>query len=215
MNDEKYVYIQDVKEKKSTARSARNKRTHNGKGGRVKLPSDYMTKKELKAMSGEVKSYRLNEPMPWAEFKAMPDDIRVTYIKLIREKYHAPDSHICKMMGTNTCSFSQEMNRLGIPAPRRHGEKWDKEGFYAWCGGVEVPPHQAIAGCIEMPPSQTITVKLPETLHIGDLSLTRTEAVRPLRGTLDYEGTVEDIFFAVNKIVGNGNIRMTISWEAV
>ena len=43
MTDEKYTYIQDVRDKKVTARSARSKRTHNGKGGSVKFPSDYMT----------------------------------------------------------------------------------------------------------------------------------------------------------------------------
>lgn len=136
MNDEKYVYIQDMKSKKFTARSARNKRTHNGKGGSVKLPSDYMTQKEIKAMNGEVKSYRLNEPMTWKEFKAMPDDIKVSYISLLRQKYNVPDRHICKMMGTNACSFSQEMNRLGIPSTRKSSEKWDTDGFYAWCAPV-------------------------------------------------------------------------------
>ena len=35
-------------------------------------------------MSGECKSYRLNSPMSWDEFKAMPDDIKITYIKLLR-----------------------------------------------------------------------------------------------------------------------------------
>lgn len=202
MTDEKYSYIQDVKDKKFTARSARNKRTHNGKGGRVKFPSDYMTQKEIKAMSGEVKSYRLNKPMSWSEFKAMPDDIKVSYINLIRQKYNAPDSHICKMMGTNTCSFSQEMHRLGIPSTRKSSKKWDKEGFYAWV--VAMPK--------EEPAEET---QIPEFKPLEDLSVLRKEPVRPIRGTLDYEGTVEDIFFALNKIVGNGNVRMTISWEAV
>ena len=90
MTDEKYSYIQDVKDKKVTARSARNKRTHNGKGGSVKFPSDYMTKKEIKAMSGEVKSYRLNKPMTWQEFKAMPHDVQYGYIKLLKSKYSVP-----------------------------------------------------------------------------------------------------------------------------
>ena len=36
-------------------------------------------------------------------------------------------------MGTNACSFSQEMNRLGIPSTRKPSEKWDTDGFYAWC----------------------------------------------------------------------------------
>lgn len=202
MTDEKYSYIQDVKDKKITARSARNKRTHNGKGGSVKLPSDYMTKKEIKAMSGEVKSYRLNEPMNWKEFKAMPDDIKVSYINLIRQKWNAPDSHIGKMMGTNVCSFSQEMHRLGIPSTRHSSEKWDKEGFYAWANGVPVQKEEPVVEAVE-----EFVFTLPEWLL--------REPAAPLRGTLDYEGTAEDIFSALNKIVGKGNVRMTISWEAV
>ena len=47
MKDEEYLFRQDSRDKALTARSARHKRTHCGKGGRVKLPSDYMTKKEL------------------------------------------------------------------------------------------------------------------------------------------------------------------------
>ena len=204
MTDEKYTYIQDVKDKKITARSARNKRTHNGKGGSVKLPSDYMTQKEIKAMSGDVKVYRLNKPMKWDEFKAMPDEHKESYIKLLRQKWNAPDKHISKMMGTNTCSFSQEMHRLGIPATRKSNEKWDTEGFYAWVGGS-----------VEEKIPETATMPVPEFRPLEDLTLIRKETARPTGGTLNYEGTAEDIFFAFIKIVGDGNVRMTISWEAV
>ena len=41
MNDEKYVFITDCADKKRTARGIHNKRTHNGKGGKVLFPSDY------------------------------------------------------------------------------------------------------------------------------------------------------------------------------
>ena len=80
MDDEKFVFYEDVREKKTISRGSRYKRTHAGKGGRVKLPSDYLSNKELKAMNGEVKSYHLNSPMLWSEFKSMPDDIQVLYI---------------------------------------------------------------------------------------------------------------------------------------
>lgn len=43
MKDETYVFISDVKEKGSVARSARNARSHCGKGGRVRLPSDNLS----------------------------------------------------------------------------------------------------------------------------------------------------------------------------
>lgn len=67
MRDERYVFVSDVKERKSAARSARNRRTHNGKGGRVILPHDHVTRKEWESMNGEVKTYKLNEPMSYAD----------------------------------------------------------------------------------------------------------------------------------------------------
>jgi hypothetical protein len=140
MKDETFVFIQDVKEKGQTARSARSKRTHNGKGGRVKFPSDYMTKKEILKMNGEVKSYRLNSPMTWDEFNAMPDDIKISYIKLIREKFGVPDSHIGTMLGIRQNRISKETIRLGINGGRGSGKvKWNKDAWLAWCNGVSVP----------------------------------------------------------------------------
>lgn len=51
MKDETYLFHSDCRDKKNVARSARNKRTHNGKSGGVKFPSDYMTKKEVGLMT--------------------------------------------------------------------------------------------------------------------------------------------------------------------
>jgi hypothetical protein len=142
MKDETYVFISDVKEKGSIGRSARHRKTHAGKGGRVRLPSDNLSKKELKKMSGECKSYRLNEPMAWKEFKAMPDDIKVTYIKLLRQKFNPPVTHISKMMGVTEACVRRELERLNLTDGKtRSGRmKWDKEGFWAWVHGVDQLP---------------------------------------------------------------------------
>lgn len=91
-------------------------------------------------MSGECKSFRLNDPMPWAEFKSMPDDIKVTYIKLLQGKWKVPISHIGKMMGVSQTRIQQETARLGIVLGKGvHKQTWDKEGFYAWVNGVPTP----------------------------------------------------------------------------
>lgn len=95
MTDEKFLFVTDCADKKRTARGVNNKRTHTGKGGKVRFPSDNLTRKELNAMNGEVVSYKLNEPMTWAEFKALPDDIKKTYIKLLREKLLSKEE-LCK-----------------------------------------------------------------------------------------------------------------------
>lgn len=108
-------------------------------------------------MNGECKSFRLNDPMDWNEFKSMPDDIKITYIKLLRQKYNVPDAHIYKMMGTNVCSFSKEMNRLGLAVGKRSAATpWDKEGFYAWWHGVDVLPTPVAEDPFEEPAEDPI-----------------------------------------------------------
>ena len=79
MSDEKYELMQDTRDKAITARSARSTRTHCGKGGAVKFPSDNLTKKEREAMNGKCETYRMNDPMTWEQFKAMPDDLKVCW----------------------------------------------------------------------------------------------------------------------------------------
>ena len=136
MEDEKYVFFQDVREKKVTGYSARKQRSHCGKGGRVKLPSDYLTKKELKNMSGECRSYRMNSPMKWQEFKAMPKDLQIAYIKAIKEKYDPPIVAIAKMMGCERANLSRYLTSLGFEKGERGHHPWDKMGFAEWCFGV-------------------------------------------------------------------------------
>ena len=93
-------------------------------------------------MNGEVKSYRLNDPMSWAEFKSMPDDLKVVYIQALRKKYKVPDTHIRQMMGIGKDMFIREMARLNLSLGRTvpPRAKWDKEGFYAWANGVDMLP---------------------------------------------------------------------------
>ena len=38
------------------------------------LPSDNLTAKQRREKNGEVKSYNITRPMPWPEFKALPED---------------------------------------------------------------------------------------------------------------------------------------------
>lgn len=136
MEDEKYVFFQDVREKKVTGYSARKQKKHCGKGGRVKLPSDYLTKKELKKMSGECKTYRMNSPMKWHEFKAMPKDLQIAYIKAIKEKYNPPVAAIARMMDADRANLSRQLLTLGFEKQKPGHCSWDKMGFAEWCYGA-------------------------------------------------------------------------------
>lgn len=126
MTDERYTFVEDVREKKRTARGYHNKVR---KGGAVKMPSDFMTRKEKRALNGEVKEYNLNKPMDWAEFKAMPDDLKIAYILRLRDNYGGTAREISRMLGVSTATFGRMMAELGIKFPHnitmRQRKAWD------------------------------------------------------------------------------------------
>lgn len=214
MTDEKFVYTQDVRDKKITARSARHKRTHNGKGGAVKLPSDYMTNKEIKAMSGEVRSYRLNEPMNWQEFSSMPDDIKVSYIKLLRAKFNVPGTKIGEMLGVCQSHIAKELVRLGLNEGKsRSGRtKWDKEGWLAFVNGVfvqadedAVPDEVVVEAVTEVEEAEPITDATEQTAV--------SEKFIPCCGDMVFVGTADAALKTVAVLLGGANVRINIALE--
>ena len=209
MTDEKYVFVSDVIDKKQTARSARSRRTHTGKGGRAKLPSDYMTKKELEAMNGECKTYRLNSPMKWFEFKAMPDDIKISYIKLIREKYGATDSAIADMLGIHKVTFCNERKRIGMEATCKGGNPgYDKEGFRAWVNGVPAQKKEQ-----EVP--QEVQVEVPQAEEQSTVAQVECCRMVPNSGNMVFEGKVEEILKTVSVLLGGANAQISITWDVL
>ena len=159
-SDEAWDMISDSIDKKKTARSASSTRTHCGKRGAVKFPSDYMSRKELKAMNGEVETYRMNSPMSWEEFTKMPIDLQRTYIKHLREKFNAPDQYVAEMFGKTHSAFIDHLFRLKMSTDKwMEGNTWDREGFMAWRLGIDVG---------ETEPVPVVNNKEDETMDILD-----------------------------------------------
>ena len=237
MNDIEYEFVQDSIEKKGTARSARNARTHCGKSGAVKLPSDYLTKKEIKAMSGEVIQYAsLKKPMSWEDFKKLPNDLKAAYIKWIREKFNAPDNCIADMFGVKKNTFSTYMVDLKLnKGPGNAKKNWEKEKFYAWVHGID---ENAVEGTAEVECEEVLPASVPVAEQQPDIS---TEAsyhpryyaytdgtellskptvihVIPKSGSMSFEHNhVDDILQTVRALLDGAGVKIncTISWEVV
>lgn len=237
MTDEKYMYVQDCKDKKITARSARNKRTHNGKGGRVKFPSDYLTKKELKAMNGECKSYRLNSPMSWKEFKELPDDLKIVYIKALREKYKVPDGELAKAMDVTRVTLGKCIRNLklglgkGAGAENRlwYGSEYER-AFWNWWSGVKEEPEEIpveepviVDDLIAVNDEPEIVTNIEEETEsaapVEEKNNTEccgeTKVLAPVAGRLSFEGDINDILRTVHTVIGDCEVRLTVSWDVV
>jgi hypothetical protein len=114
MSDEKYEYFQDTKDKAFTARSARNKKGHTGKGGGMKTASDFMSKKQLDSLNGECKTYKLGAPMSWGVFCEMPDDLKAMYIKSLRKKFNVPDFELATAMDVDIQIFTECLKNIRV-----------------------------------------------------------------------------------------------------
>lgn len=88
MTDLQYVYQSDIREKKSTGRGIFHKK-NGSKSKKCTLPSDYLTRKEKMAMSGECKTYDMRKFYTYEEFKQFPDDIQLQYLNSLINRYDA------------------------------------------------------------------------------------------------------------------------------
>lgn len=86
MTDAEYIYRQEIKERKRNGWGARNKK-NGSKSTKCTLPHESMTRKEIAAMNGEVKTWNMRHFYTWSEFKEMPDDIQIQYINSITNRY--------------------------------------------------------------------------------------------------------------------------------
>ena len=132
------MFYDECADRKRTARGAFNKRTHNGKRGGVKFPSDYLSKKEKNKMNGAIKVYKMNEPITYAEFKKYPDDLKKQYLNNLREKFDVPDTAIAEMMGVNKKTLNGLLKIIDASGGRRGSRKADYEGFEKWKNAHDV-----------------------------------------------------------------------------
>lgn len=230
MTDERYTFVEDCREKKRTATGAFHKRTHAGKGGRVRFPSDYKTKKELRAMNGEVKSYKLNERMSWAEFKNMPDDLKKTYICGLRKSFGVPDKYIAEMFDVCQATIYKTFAELGLGLGKSsgHNRNWNKEAFEVWCNGgswktveddVDVEKEALEEACghrvIEdaVPSNNYNPFVVPDELKTK-LDRICSESVAPKDGHMNFDKcTIDQAFGVLSGILDGKKVGLNVSWH--
>lgn len=87
MTNEAYVFNETNRERAILKRSACHKKG-GSKSKSCKLGVDKMSNKEIEAMHGPVKSWKMTEFYTWDEFKSMPEDIQVEYLNYLVDTYH-------------------------------------------------------------------------------------------------------------------------------
>lgn len=111
MDDAQYIFLTDSADKKRTARSAKNKVRHTG----CHLPSDFMTKQQIRQLNGEVKTMNIRKPMTYRAFKTLPIDIAAEYIHWMCDTFNVRTENIAKMLGTTKSALAQYLCKRKVP----------------------------------------------------------------------------------------------------
>ena len=100
----------------------------NRKRGGCSLPSDTLTEKQRKEKNGEVKSYNITRPMPWHEFKAMPDDLKREFFRNM-QSFGGTAKWLEEEMGTSAQTIIAYAERVGAPFRRggRNAGMWQRK----------------------------------------------------------------------------------------
>lgn len=218
MGEEKSLFFEDLIEKKVAARGSYNKRSHAGGSGRKKWSCEYLTKKELEKMNGETKTYRLKDPMKWAEFKEMPDDIKVMYIKGLRERFDCTDAALAQMFGVAKSTLCHFFKEKGMP--QGVGDKyrrWDRKSFEAWCRTDAPEEAEALTDEVTeptVPDSPDPFVEKVKREFAEQLYPTKKKAI-PSMGTMTFSGKTEDILEAIASVLGGAELILTIKWDVM
>ena len=117
----------------------------NRKRGGCSLPSDTLTEKQRKEKNGEVKSYNITRPMPWHEFKAMPEDLKREFFRNM-QSFGGTAKWLAEEMGASAQTIIAYTERVGAPFRRggRNAGMWQRK-IMEWANVDAVAVHTADA----------------------------------------------------------------------
>lgn len=108
----------DVMQKKRIASGAAH-RKRGAKSKKCTLPHENLTKKELRALNGEVKTYNIHERLTWAQFKALDDEVAAKHIAYLVDTFGANIHYIAVALGVSDFTVSQYLKAHGIKVKKR------------------------------------------------------------------------------------------------
>ena len=227
----------DAMQKKRIARSAAHMK-RGSKSKKCTLPSDYLTAAQKRRLNGPVSTYKLDEPMNWESFKAMPEDLQKKYILNLQETYQANNDMLGKMFGVTGVSVCKMRHALGIGAMGQskmtrdevtvRDAKWD-----AFCNGVVggKPKEMKKEGTeeshneIEEFESFDDSTDDPEQIEIGEMEPVEEPIEEPIdilipdRVSVTFTIDAEDIGKVFEKFklvtIPKGKVRIRFEVEAV
>ena len=204
MNDVEFILKEDIKEKKRTGSGYRYKK-NGSKSKKCSLPSDHLSKKEIEKMNGECKVYNLNKPMNYSNFCAMPVDLRIKYLEMLRDKFGANQTEISKMMGVADTTLASHRAKFLDSKPGFKSYKHSRLDVEAW--NKFINGEEAVAAeKEEMANYDNKKVEDDNSADTTCLPYNRVVSKADIiNGSMNLKGKADDIFRKMTDILGYEN----------
>ena len=221
MNDFDY----DVLQKKRIAAGARHMK-RGSRSKRCSLPSDNLTPAQLKRRNGPVSTYKLDAPMRWDDFKAMPMDLQKKYLTNLVETYGATNEMLGDMFYVHPTRVGTMKKALGVVSHNPHrliGEKkaLRDQMWAAFCNGV-VGGGDAVKETPKEPKKlEALPVRCPDELEEVALTQAKPERKYLELGRISAEFTgpfnLESLasWLAMLPVKGTDEVRIKVEVEKV
>ena len=219
MNDFDY----DVLQKKRTAAGARHMK-RGSRSKRCSLPSDNLTPAQLKRRNGPVSTYKLDEPMRWDDFKAMPVDLQKQYLTNLVETYGATNEMLGDMFYVHPTHVGTVKKALGVVSHNPHRLIGEKKAirdqmWAAFCNGV-VGGGDAVKETPKEPKKlEALPVRCPDELEEAALTQAKPERKYLELGRISAEFTgpfnLESLasWLAMLPVKGTDEVRIRVDIE--
>ena len=158
-------------------------------------------------------TYQLGAPMSWKEFKALPDDLKRTYILNLREKFNVNSEALGQMMGICGSAIRRICIDLGLSdnvhrkMSAKQAEEW--KNFYTPARKEASEEDETIERDEEEVKTMDIIVDLPK--HTEE----KKSGCEINTGTVVFTGKAPDIAIALMKFLGDKEYNISVAFTAV
>ena len=220
-----YDFDYDALQKKRIAAGARHMK-RGSRSKRCSLPSDTLTPAQLKRRNGPVSTYKLDEPMRWDDFKAMPVDLQKQYLTYLVETYGATNEMLGDMFYVHPTHVGTVKKALGVVSHNPHRLIGEKKAirdqmWAAFCNGVVGGGDSVKETTREPEKVETLPVRFPDELEEAALTQAKPERKYLELGRISAEFTgpfnLESLasWLAMLPVEGTDEVRIRVEIEKV
>lgn len=193
-NETRKVYYSDIAEKKKTSYGSKHKK-NGSKSHYVHFEHENLTESEWQKMNGPVITYKVNLPLTYSLFKAMPLDLQREHVKFVKTNYGPTIPMFAHTLGVTPPTLRKILVAFGLnngwPLKVQNSVR---DRYERWSNGEELPKLADIRAETDLEPESEPDTESQEEIPIAQTELVTAPqvdrvAVRKVNGLERLEAT--------------------------